>query len=142
MSNHDIPNGFRLLNRNSPFSDLTGPYFEQVDENGKHTVLGIRLTNEHLNKIGVAHGGTMMTIADNAFGDAILAHYDHPVAFVTVTLNSEFLSAAKAGDWVEARVNIHRAGKRMIFAGCALTVEGKHVFNASGVFSLIEKRQA
>ena len=140
MSNHDIPSGFRLLNRNSPFSDLTGPYYEQVDENGKHTVLGIRLTNEHLNKIGVAHGGTMMTIADNAFGDAILAHYDVPVAFVTVTLNSEFMSPAKAGDWVEARVKINRAGKRMIFASCALTVEGKNVFNASGVFSLIEKR--
>lgn len=139
MNVYDVPEGFQLLNRNSPFSDLTGPYYEQR-VNGKHTVLGIRLREEHLNKIKVAHGGTLMTIADNAFGDAILAHYDHPVAFVTVSMNSEFMVAAKEGDWVEARVTIHRAGKRMVFASCALTVEGKNIFNASSVFALVEKR--
>ncbi len=99
----------------------------------------MRLRHEHLNKLRVAHGGTMMTIADNAFGDAILAHFDKPVSFVTVSFSGEFLAAGKEGDWVEARVTINRAGRRLIFAKCALTIDGKNVFNASGVFSIIEK---
>ena len=139
MSDKNIPEGFVLLDRNSPFSDLTGPYYEKQNANGKHEVLGVRLRHEHLNKLRVAHGGTMMTIADNAFGDAILAHFNKPVSFVTVSFSGEFLAAGKEGDWVEARVTINRAGRRLIFAKCALTIDGKNVFNASGVFSIIEK---
>lgn len=140
MSDNNIPEGFVPLDRNSPFSDLTGPYYEIRDENGKHQVLGVRLRFEHLNKLRVAHGGTMMTIADNAFGDAILAHFGEPVSFVTVSFSCEFLAAGKEGDWVEGRVTINRAGRRLIFAKCALTIEGKNVFNASGVFSVVEKK--
>ncbi|CAM5213596.1 PaaI family thioesterase [Oligella ureolytica] len=137
MSNNNIPEGFALLDRESPFSDLTGPYYQKLDANGKHEVLAVRLRYEHLNKARVAHGGTLMTIADNAFGDAVLAQFDEPVSFVTVSFSCEFLAAGREGDWVEARVTINRKGRRLIFAKCALTIEGKNVFNASGVFSLI-----
>lgn len=139
MKDINIPKGFKLLDRNSPYSDLTGPYYEKLNSEGKHEVLGIRLSHEHLNKIRVAHGGIMMTIADNAFGDAVLAHYDEPVSFVTVSFSSEFLAAGKAGDWVEARVKINRAGKRLIFADCALTIDDKVVFTASSVLMVISK---
>lgn len=71
MSNNTIPEGFALLDRESPFSDLTGPYYEKVDANGKHEVLGVRLRYEHLNKARSAHGGFFMTIADNEIGRAV-----------------------------------------------------------------------
>ena len=137
MNDNNIPEGFISLDRDSPFSDLTGPYYEKLDAEGKHEVLALRLRHEHLNKARMAHGGLFMTIADNAFGDAILAQYEEPVSFVTVSFSSEFLSAGREGDWVEARVTINRKGRRLIFAKCALTIEGKNVFNASGVFALI-----
>lgn len=137
MNDNSIPEGFISLDRDSPFSDLTGPYYEKLDAEGKHEVLALRLRHEHLNKARMAHGGLFMTIADNAFGDAILAQYEEPVSFVTVSFSSEFLSAGREGDWVEARVTINRKGRRLIFAKCALTIEGKNVFNASGVFALI-----
>lgn len=137
MSEQTIPEGFVLLDRESPFSDLTGPYYQKVDTNGKHEVLAVRLRYEHLNKAQFAHGGMLMTIADNAFGDAVLAQFDEPVSFVTVSFSSEFLSAGREGDWVEARVTVNRKGRRLIFAKCALTIEGKNVFNASGVFSIM-----
>lgn len=139
MSDKNVPEGFVLLDRDSPFSDLTGPYYE-IREDGKHKVLGVRLRYEHLNKLRLAHGGIMMTIADNAFGDAILSHFDEPISFVTVSLSCEFLSAGKDGDWVEARVTINRAGRRLIYAKCELSIEGKNVFNASAVFAIIEKK--
>lgn len=137
MNGNIIPKGFVFINRDSPFSDLTGPYYEKLDAEGRHEVLALRLRHEHLNKARTAHGGLFMTIADSAFGDAILAQYEEPVSFVTVSFSSEFLSAGREGDWVEARVTVNRKGRRLIFAKCALTIEGKNVFNASGVFALI-----
>ena len=140
MNDKNIPEGFIALDRDSPFSDLTGPYYEKLDTNGKHEVLGLRLRHEHLNKARMAHGGLFMTIADNAFGDAILAQSDEPISFVTVSFSSEFLSAGREGDWVEARVTINRRGRRLIFAQCALNIEGKNIFNASAVFAILEKK--
>lgn len=138
MPDKNIPEGFHLLDRDSPFSDLTGPYYEKLDAHGKHEVLAIRLTEAHLNKVRLAHGGLLMTLADNAFGDAIKAYHEEPVSFVTVSFSSEFLSAARAGDWVEARVTINRAGRRLIFAQCALSVGTKQIFHAAAVFAIIE----
>lgn len=140
MSKQIIPEGFALLNRDSPFSDLTGPYYQKLDDYGKHEVLAIRLSHEHLNKLRLAHGGILMTLADNAFGDAIQAYYDTPISFVTVSFSSEFLAAGHEGDWVEARVTINRAGRRLIFAQCALTIGDKNIFNASGVFAVVENK--
>ena len=137
MNDNNIPEGFVSLNRDSPFSDLTGPYYEKLDAEGKHQVLALRIRHNHLNKAGMAHGGLFMTLADNAFADAILAQYEEPISFVTVSFSSEFLSAGREGDWVEARVTINRKGRRLIFAKCALTIDRKNVFNASGVFTLI-----
>lgn len=137
MSENIIPEGFTLLNRDSPFSDLTGPYYQKLDANGKHEVLAIRLRHEHLNKARFAHGGVFMTLADNALSDAIIAHYDTPISFVTVSLNSEFLAVGREGDWVEARVVINRAGRRLVFAQCEISIEDKNVFNASAVFALV-----
>lgn len=97
MSENIIPEGFTLLNRDSPFSDLTGPYYQKLDANGKHEVLAIRLRHEHLNKARFAHGGVFMTLADNALSDAIIAQYDTPISFVTVSLNSEFLAVGREG---------------------------------------------
>lgn len=140
MPQHNIPEGFELFDRDSPFSDLTGPYYQKLDAEGKHEILALRLGAEHLNKVRYAHGGVFMTLADNAFGDAIIAHSDGPIAFVTVSFSSEFLAPGKEGDWVEARVTINKKGRRLIFAQCAVTIEGHNVFNASAVFAVIEKK--
>lgn len=142
MTVNSIPEGFVFLDRDSPFSDLTGPYYEKRDAQGKHEVLALRLSHEHLNKIGLAHGGILMTLADSAFSDSILAHFNKPVSFVTISFSSEFLAAARAGDWVEARVTINRSGRRLIFAQCQLSIEGKNIFNASAVFAIIDDKSS
>ena len=107
MSDKNIPEGFIALDRDSPFSDLTGPYYEKLDTNGKHEVLGLRLRHEHLNKARMAHGGLFMTIADNAFGDAILAQSDERISFVTVSFSSEFLSAGHKDDELSVARNLY-----------------------------------
>lgn len=133
-----IPAGYTRSTRKSPFSDMTGPYYE-ILENGKHKALGLRIRHDHLNRLGMAHGGTIMTIADNALGDSIVAHYDEPISVVTVSLTNEFMRPVYEGDWVEARVEVHRAGKNMIFASCTLTVDQEKVFASLATFSIVKR---
>jgi acyl-coenzyme A thioesterase PaaI-like protein len=52
-------------------------------------------------------------------------------AQVTVSLNADFLSSAKVGDWLEAHVAITRMGQRMAFANCDLRVASKQVLRAN-----------
>ncbi len=139
MTDQNIPEHYRLLNRFSAFSDLTGPYYEKVIDD-RHVGIAVRVQASHLNKIGVAHGGLIMTVADNAFGDAILNAYDESVSFVTMSLTCEFMSAVREGDWLEATVDIQRKGKRVIFANCDLRVGERKVAFATALFSMIEKR--
>ena len=140
MNEQSIPEHYHLLDRNSRFSDLTGPFYEKIID-GKHAGIGLRVKAEHLNKVRVAHGGLIMTVADNAFGDAILNAYEGPVSFVTMTLTCEFMSPVKEGDWLEATVDIQRKGKRNVFANCHVNVGDRKVAFATAIFAMIENRQ-
>ncbi|MDY3330495.1 MAG: PaaI family thioesterase [Pelistega sp.] len=135
----NVPEGFVLLDRDSPFSDLTGPYYEKR-ENGKHVALGMYVTPQHVNKIRLTHGGVYMTLADNAFGDAILSHFaDVPVTAVTVSLTCQFLAASRPGDWLEARVVFNKIGRKLIFGDCQIFNGEQQVFSASAIFSVMQK---
>lgn len=135
MSELPVPSDYQRLDRNSPFSDLTGPYYAKAGEGTLK--MGLRIEEKHSNMLGFAHGGAMMTFADNAITDALAADLDEPVSFVTVTMNTEFLSSARRGDWVESDVTVLRKGGRLMFVDCVLSVEGRPVLHASAVMSRI-----
>jgi len=137
MHHQSVPDGYRLLDRKSAFSDLTGPYYMKAKK-GPIVKLGLRIEAQHLNKVGVAHGGALMTLADNAIGDAVIQAYDHPVSAVTVTMNTEFMNPAVLGDWVEAEAQILKKGGRLLFASCIVSVQDKRIMHASGVMALVK----
>ena len=65
-----IPEGFQRLRIASPWMSLLGPVYVRHRE-GEPTVIGLRIAPHHLNIQGVAHGGMLTTLADNAFGIGI-----------------------------------------------------------------------
>ncbi len=140
MSEIAIPAGFEKIDRDSPFSDLSGPYYEKK-ENGKHIALGLRVGHHHLNKIRLTHGGVYMTLADNAFGDAILSYFDIPVTNVTVSFSGQFLASSKEGDWLEATVQFNKVGKKLLFATCRIFNGDTLVFTADAIFSVMPKKE-
>jgi acyl-coenzyme A thioesterase PaaI-like protein len=54
---------------------------------------------------------------------------------VTVNLSADFADVARAGDWVEARVDVQKMGRRLAFASCHLWVGEKRILRASGIFA-------
>ncbi|QIL79917.1 PaaI family thioesterase [Diaphorobacter sp. HDW4A] len=111
------PEGFVEHVSPSNFMLTLGPMYKRERGEGCATI-GMRVLESHLNLHGIAHGGLVATLIDNAIGYNVSRAIDGPV--VTAHLSIDYLSSARLGDWVEADVQIDRKGRRMCFADCTL----------------------
>ncbi|WP_084396181.1 PaaI family thioesterase [Henriciella aquimarina] len=122
-----------------PFEhDAAGPFYFRVDEKGP--VAAFRAKRKHMNAGGVVHGGCLMAFAD--FSLFAIAHEHIQDYGVTVAFNSEFLSGAPEGAWIEARGEVLRAGRSVIFVRGIITGDGKPCLNFSGTLMRKPKRSA
>jgi uncharacterized protein (TIGR00369 family) len=129
-----IPEGFSVLHRGSSrFLSSLGPLYGKGE--GSSMIIGLRIEEKHLNTRGVAHGGMLVTLADSALGIVIATQRTPPHPMVTVNLSADFADVAREGDWVEARVDVQKLGKRLAFASCHLWVGEKRILRASGIFA-------
>ena len=130
-----LPPGFVRLQRGGPFMAGLGPLYCRRRDGA--IVIALRIDARHTNMRGIAHGGMLATLADGALGIALTLACEDKVSFVTVNLSTDFVAAARPGDWVEAHVDIQRIGKRMAFANCYLQVGEERILRASGVFAVM-----
>ena len=112
-----------------PFEDGTGPFYVRRDERG--IVTGFIPGHKNLNGHGIVHGGALMTFAD--FSLFMIAASDgDEINGVTVTMNSEFVSGALAGQMLTARGELVRAGRSLVFARGTILCGEKPVLSFSG----------
>ena len=123
--------GFVEYTRSSRYLDLIGPLYER---RGDGSVVGLVIDERHTNSRGMLHGGVLVAIADTVMG-----HTSERAAtgtrLVTVSLSTDFLGAARLGEWVQGHATVRRSGTRMAFASCAFHVEDRLILTASGVFA-------
>ena len=132
----DIPEGFRPSPVNNPFADLVGPVCYRPFDDGVH--IGFRADARHLNPGGVIHGGMLLMLADDLMGATVYSRLGtEPKA--TVSMNSDFLSAAQAGDWIEGVGDIMRRTRSLIFVRALLRVGDRPVLSAQGVWKFVAK---
>ncbi len=134
-----VPEGFKTTTREGNgagdlFIDLNGPLYRKRD--GERLVLGLRVERRHCNPLLICHGGMLSTFVDMAMAYAI--HYQAKLAhFVpTINLTTDFLGPAPEGAWIEARTDILKQTRNLVFAQCLVSTEGKNVARASGVFKI------
>lgn len=127
----DIPDGYLPFTMSMGFIDHVGPLYWIPDK--ERFRMAFRVEARHLNPARIAHGGMLLTVADMTLtlGTCVIAGVN---AFLpTVHMDCEFLAPARLGDWVEGRVRITRATRRMAFATCTLEVDGAALMRASAV---------
>jgi uncharacterized protein (TIGR00369 family) len=130
-----VPEGYVSLKRGGPFLNSLGPLYAKGS--GREMSIAIRVEQQHLNTRGVAHGGMLLTFADSALGIAIAVSQDPPQPMVTVSLTADFADPAREGDWLEARVDIQKLGRKIAFASCHLWIGDRRILRASGVFARV-----
>lgn len=131
------PEGYRALSRIGGFIALAGPYyFRERTEGDDPDVFhyGFQSADEHKNTNGVVHGGALLTFADTAMGATVYHLAGRPCA--TISLNSEFVSAAKPGNWIDATVTITRQTRSLTFARAILSSGEETLLTASGIWKL------
>lgn len=120
-----------------PFEhQLVGPFYFRKDDEGP--VCAFRAESKHMNAGGVMHGGCLMTFADFSLFGIAHDHFDENYG-VTVSFASEFLSGAIVGQYIEARGDVLRAGKSLIFVRGIVTADNEPCLNFSGTIKKLKK---
>jgi uncharacterized protein (TIGR00369 family) len=142
MSAAAVPPGWTVLagtlQGEGGFGAVNGPFWERArpGEDGGGVDIAFLVGEQHLNSNGIVHGGMLMTFVDQAIGATVWRSIDRkPCA--TITLNCNFLAPAKLGDWLEARAEITRRGRSVVFAGGRIRCEDRILLTAEGVWKIL-----
>lgn len=131
------PAGFKPYTHAGPFSSRNGPFYFQNTDAGH--VRAFRVRTRHCNGAGVVHGGCLMAFADGILGYTAWNAVDGPT--LTIKMNSEFLSIARPGDWVEGAGRVTRATRSVVFVTCDLKVGPREIFTAQAIFKVMRARR-
>jgi uncharacterized protein (TIGR00369 family) len=128
-----VPAGFERHFRRSPLTDPWEPLYSRVTNDA--VIIGLRLAAPHTNNRGLAHGGLIGALADNAMGLSCAARLDAAIAgLLTVTLSVDFLGRAAIGQWLEFSTRFVKIGKVLCFAQCFVTADDEVIARASASF--------
>ena len=128
----DVPAGFEPMRRPED-----GPSFVKSCQgfyiNHATGAVAARVLPEHLNPLGIAHGGFLATLADTAFGAWIRVQGRLELPPATAELSIDYISPARPGQWITARVEIHKLGRTLINASLSLLDGERLVVRAKGI---------
>ena len=115
-------------------------YVLDVGQSDHRARCHLTLTEAHLNRHGVLHGGIAATLLDNALGATASLTVDASgrAPFLTISLNTNFIAAAKEGAKLTAIGRVIGGGRSLLFLEGELTEdEGRTIARASGVFNRV-----
>ncbi|MFT7286050.1 MAG: hypothetical protein ACI87W_000153 [Halieaceae bacterium] len=127
-----VPEGFEQLPRGLGFGDLLQPFYRRVVE--RDVNFGLYVAEQHLNMMGICHGGALMTLADIAAATSIHLQRENPVPSPTINLSFDFMSPGKAGRWLQTRSDHVQAKRHFGFCSGVIHDGDTVVLRYSGVF--------
>ena len=97
------------------------------------------INENHLNAIGITHGGFICSLIDAGAGTA--AHRCAGQApCVTVSLDLKFIATTKIGDEIVGFTKILKKTKSMVFLICHLKSKDKIIAFASGIWKILKQK--
>lgn len=94
---------------------------------------GFACRESHTNAMNSIHGGLLMTFADQVLGLTVQdALQTNRVA--TVSLNCDFVSGVRPGQWIEGEARIKRTTQSLVFVEGTITRRDIIVLTASGLW--------
>ena len=126
--------------RSSPgYTGRFGPLWTRKEENG--WAYGVLPTAEHLNPAGAVHGGVFASLMDHAVS-AVAWEALGRQPCVTVQLDTQFLQAARVGQFLEARAQVVRAAGSLVFMRGTVSHAGEALCQGSAVLKRVKPPQA
>ncbi|SHN16464.1 PaaI family thioesterase [Roseibium suaedae] len=131
-----VPEGWKAA-RIDGFIGLMGPLLRATDQ-GDQDRYALQTDERHTNAIGLIHGGVLTSLLDQVMAISAWRAADRRPT-VTVQMETRFLSAAKAGDFLEMEARIRHKTQSMIFAEAEISGPSGVVAAASCVLKVTSK---
>ena len=129
-----VPAGFEAVASRPGFSDRLQPYYRRVD--GDDVTFGLFVEEQHLNLLGICHGGALMTLADVAAASSLSRLSETPGPMPTINLSFDFQSPGRKGRWLQTQATTVELRRRFGFCS-GLVLDGDTVvLRYSSVFYL------
>lgn len=136
----DIPDDFELMPPFGPFHELVGPIYYKQTEAG--FTIAFPAVEKHRNKGEMVHGGMIAMLADTAITWASKYSRHPPLSVLTTNLSVSMIGKAKPGGWIEARVEVVRSGRRVVFSNCFIWVNDRCIAQATAQFQVMGQAPA
>jgi len=134
---NDIPAGFKQAPEMGGYNDTIQPFYYAKDNNEFR--MGLTVQSQHCNGAGLCHGGALVTFVDNVLAMG-LSHHLGVLAFrPTINLTTDFVGAAKLGQWIESSIDFVHTTASLGFIATTLTGPEGPVVRANGQFKLRRK---
>ncbi|WP_425073599.1 PaaI family thioesterase [Sagittula sp. S175] len=104
-------------------------------DGGARCILDV--TEAHTNRHDVLHGGIAATLLDNAMGatSSLTVDATGRTPFLTVSMTTQFVAAARAGQRLTATGRVTGGGRSLLFLAAELLDEDRRLIaSATGVF--------
>jgi acyl-coenzyme A thioesterase PaaI-like protein len=139
------PPGFERHFRQSPLTNPWEPLYSKVLDD--RVVIGLTLTTAHTNARGLAHGGLIAALADDAMGlscGVVLRNRGGAATggLLTVSLSLDYLGMAKPGQWLEFDTRFIKTGASLCFAQAFVTADGIPIARADARFKTLTAPKA
>jgi uncharacterized protein (TIGR00369 family) len=132
--------GFAPHFRKSNVTDPWEPLYSRVLPD--RIVIGFHVRDAHTNSRGMLHGGLIAALADNAMGlscvQVLTAQGQKPAGgLVTVSMATDYIGAAKLGQWVQIDTQYVKAGRTLCFAQAFISADGEVIARADARFKVL-----
>ena len=126
------PAGYSAVFGEAGFNKYVGPIWQSPDK----TEFLFDVRDVHLNGGQTLHGGMAMALADIVMGRSVRDALDGETA-MTVSLNCDLIGPARLGDRIRGETTITRRTRSIVFISCALSIEGKPILTATGIWKIV-----
>jgi uncharacterized protein (TIGR00369 family) len=128
------PEGFEELPEGLGFSDILRPLYRRVTDQGLE--MGMYVQSRHTNMLNICHGGVLMTLADVSAAAAVNHARQALAGAPTINLSFDFISAAREGDWLQARCDRVSVKRLFGFSSGVVCSGDRVILRFSGTFYL------
>lgn len=111
-----------------------GPLLRSTSIEDRNTY-GLQTNVGHQNHIGLVHGGVLTSLLDQVIAIVAWNAADRQPT-VTVQMDTRFLGAARAGDFLETRAAIRHSTRSLIFVDANITSTNGPVATASAIMKI------
>ena len=123
---------FKQISIHSGFMKHNGGLFFKVISETE-SEFKTTITENHLNRAGITHGGFIASIIDAGIGTGVHRSTKNKI-FVTISLDIKFIGSSKLGDVLLGKVKIEKITNSLVFASCKIKSKNKIIATGSGVW--------